>query len=279
MTGGHELAAWEGRPIEAWREAWRAPALTVLDVTGSTNDVARALAEAGAPAGTAVLAERQTAGRGRGGRSWHAPPGSSLLLSVILRPRGGGPDGPAPGAIPLRMGMAVIRAAERVADLHLGLKWPNDVVAPGAGKVAGILCEGAVGGAGGFVVVGIGVNVRQREVDFPPEIRSTATSLERLAGREISRAALCGAIMEEIRAAAARHAAPLDPPELDRIARHDVLRGRHVTVDGRPRGTAAGLAPDGALLIETPDGRIAAVYTGTVRLRDGETLGAAERNP
>lgn len=305
MNRGTELTVWEGRTVDEWREAWGAPALLVLDVAGSTNDVARALAEEGAPAGTAVIAERQTAGRGRGGRRWHAPPGTSLLVSVLMRPRADDgmaavatgaavpvsapdapgvpapatPAGPAPGAVPLRMGLAVLQAAERVADVRLGLKWPNDVVAPGAGKVAGILCEGSIIDAGGFIVVGIGVNVGQRAEDFPPDVRPTAVSLEQLAGRRISRAALCGAIMEEIRTASARQLAPLGADELSRIARFDVLRGRAVTVDGRPAGTALGVAPDGALLIATPEGTTAPLHSGTLRVLGDETSGPRERYP
>jgi len=276
---GTPLTVWEGRPVQEWREAWGAPTLVVLDAVGSTNDVARALAEDGAPSGTAVLAEHQTAGRGRAGRRWHAPHGTALLLSVVLRPPAGRAAGSAPGAIPLRIGLAVARAAEAVAGVSLGLKWPNDVVAPDAGKVAGILCEAASGAGGGFVVAGIGVNVNQRPEDFPSDVRATATSLAAVAGRTVSRAELCGAILVALREAGDRFAAPLEPHELRAIAERDALFGRNVNVDGVPRGTAVGIAPDGALLVRDETGDVGAVYSGTVRVPDPDDSGHRERYP
>lgn len=279
MTENVALSEWEGRPVQEWRDAWGTPTLLVLDVVGSTNDVARALAEGGAPSGTAVLAERQTAGRGRAGRRWHAPHGTALLLSVVLRPPPGQPSGSAPGALPLRVGLAVARAAECVAGVVFGLKWPNDVVVDGAGKVAGILCEAVSGADGGFVVVGIGVNVNQRPEEFPPEVRPTATSLYAVTGRKISRTALCGAILEALREAANRYAAPLDAEELRAIADRDVLLGKDVAVDGVPRGTAAGITPEGALLVREPTGARNPVYSGTVRVLSPGDPGSRERYP
>lgn len=279
VTEGAALATWEGRPVEEWREAWGAPRLVVLDAVGSTNDVARALAEAGAPTGTAVVAERQTAGRGRGGRRWHAPHGAAILLSVVLRPPPGGSAMTAPGAIPLRIGLAVARAAERVTGAGLGLKWPNDVVAPGRGKVAGILCEAVLGAGGGFVVAGIGVNVSQRLEDFPDEVRGTATSLSTVAGRQISRPDVCGAILDALRDAAMRYAEPLDARELEAIADRDVLRGRELSVDGVPRGVAVGIAPEGALRLRGPDGSVSLVHSGTVRVLGSYHSGPREHYP
>jgi len=240
---------------------------------------ARALAEGGAPSGTAVLAERQTAGRGRAGRRWHAPHGTALLLSVVLRPPPGQPSGSAPGALPLRVGLAVARAAECVAGVVFGLKWPNDVVVDGAGKVAGILCEAVSGADGGFVVVGIGVNVNQRPEEFPPEVRPMATSLYAVTGRKISRAALCGAILEALREAEDRYASPLGAEELRAIADRDVLLGKDVAVDGVPRGTAAGITPEGALLVRDPTGARNPVYSGTVRVLSPGDPGSRERYP
>ncbi len=279
MSDAIELAVWEDRPIEYWRDTWGVPELLAFEVVASTNDVARGLAEAGAPAGTTVLAERQTAGRGRAGRRWYAPSGTALLLSVVLRPLDAGTRDAAPGGIPLRVGLAVARAAEALIGQPLGLKWPNDVVAPGIGKVAGVLCEGSVAAPHAFVVAGIGVNVNQRAEDFPPDVRASAASLAAVVGRAISRAELVEAIIDELRAAAGRDAAPLDPDELERIARRDVLRGRVVAVDGTPRGTAVGIAPDGALRVRGADGRVAAVHTGTVRIFERTSSGPRESYP
>lgn len=280
MTGATlRLASWEGRPIEHWRDAWGVPQLVALDVTGSTNDVARALADAGAPAGTTVLAETQTAGRGRGGRRWHATAGAALLLSIVLRPRLAGTPAAAPGAIPLRIGLAVAAAAERVAGIRPGVKWPNDVVVPGMGKVAGILCEGSVAGDHAHLVAGIGVNVNQSTPDFPPDVRPFATSLRLAAGREVSRAELAGAIIDAVRRAAGRDAAPLAPDELEALRERDALLGAPVSVDGAPLGVALGIAPDGALRVRRPDGRTEAVHTGTVRTIGRENAGRRERHP
>jgi BirA family biotin operon repressor/biotin-[acetyl-CoA-carboxylase] ligase len=143
----------------------------------STQALARAAAEAGAPEGTVILADHQTAGRGRRGRRWTAPAGASLLFSVVLRP-------PLPvarwGEIPLAAGCAVAEALEAVAGVRAALKWPNDVLVEG-GKVAGILAEGIVGPRP-LVVLGIGVNVSQGDADWPPELARHARSLAGVAG-------------------------------------------------------------------------------------------------
>src|SRR5690606_33274418 len=162
---------------------------------------------------------------------------------------------------------------------RLGLKWPNDVVVTGAGKVAGILCEAVSGADEGFVVVGIGVNVNQGPEDFPPDVRPTATSLYAVTGRKISRAALCGAILEALREAADHYAAPLDAEELKAIADRDVLLGRDVAIDGVPRGAAAGITPEGALLVRDPTGARNPVYSGTVRVLSPGDPGSRERYP
>lgn len=269
MTGEPlRLDSWKGRPVEAWQERWGVPVLEIHARTGSTNDVARALAEAGAPEGAVVLAEEQTAGRGRGGRAWHAPPGTALLLSILLRPRI--PDGgiEAPGGITLRIGLAVATALERVTGTTVGIKWPNDLILPGLGKVGGILCEGAIGGGNSFLVAGIGINVAQRAADFPRELQSTATSISIATGAPVSRAALAGAIIPAVLETAPSLVGPLDPETLEGIARRDVLRGHPIMVDAVYRGTALGIAPDAALLVRDDRGRIAAIRDGTVRVVD-----------
>ena len=144
--------------------------------TDSTNRVAMAWASQGARHGALVLADFQTAGRGRLGRDWTAPPGSSLLFSLILRPRVG------PDSWPLLSLAAGVAVCEALAEfgLQAGLKWPNDVLLGGK-KTAGILAEAA----GGVVILGIGVNVGRLEL--PEHIGETATSLETFAGRPFNR--------------------------------------------------------------------------------------------
>jgi BirA family biotin operon repressor/biotin-[acetyl-CoA-carboxylase] ligase len=139
----------------------------VLSETASTNAVVADAARAGAPAGLVVVAERQTAGRGRQGRGWEAPARSGLTFSVLLRPI---PPRPAWSLLPLLVGTAVAEAVVAVAGLEARLKWPNDVLAPGGRKLAGVLTE-LVDEA---VVAGVGLNVTTREDELPV---ATATSL------------------------------------------------------------------------------------------------------
>jgi len=156
----------------------------------STNDRVKELARGGAAEGAVVLADEQTGGRGREGRSWSSPPGG-LYLSVLLRPGEG-----APGLLPLAAGLAV---ADAVAESGVStlLKWPNDVVAGGR-KLAGILSEASTGGGGlEWVVVGIGVNVASA---LPLELRATATSLaELLPAGPPAAAVLAAAVMSHLR--------------------------------------------------------------------------------
>lgn len=152
------------------------PEVRFLPETDSTNRRATAWAMEGAAAGSMVVADFQTAGRGRLGRTWTAPPGSSLLLSIVLRP------GTAAERWPLISLAAGVAVCESLAGLGLepGLKWPNDVLL-GERKVAGILAEAAEG----VVILGIGLNVGR--IEFPEEIASTATSLENFSGRAFNR--------------------------------------------------------------------------------------------
>jgi BirA family biotin operon repressor/biotin-[acetyl-CoA-carboxylase] ligase len=258
---------WEGRTAAEWEACWGAPLVVLYERTGSTNDVARRLAEGGAPAGTVVIAEEQSAGRGRGGKRWHAPTGSALLLSIVLRPRAPLGAGSAPGTIPLRVGLAAARALDRATGTRLALKWPNDLRVEGEGKVAGILCEGALGTRdGGYVIAGIGLNVAQRREDFPADLAQPATSLLLAAGWQGGRAPLVGAILAEIAALEADLAAPLERAALDELNERDPFRGRPITVDGAYAGTACGIAPDGALLVRDADGQLIHLRNGTVRL-------------
>ncbi len=270
---GAPASVWEGRAVEEWRVAWGLPRLIVYVAVASTNDSARALAEAGAPAGSTVLADHQTRGRGQHGRAWHAAPGRGVLLSVLLRPRSG-PER-SPGVLPVRVGLAAARAIERAAGIAPALKWPNDLVA-GGGKLGGILCEGALAGDEFFVVAGIGVNVLQREQDFPPGLDPRPVSLALLGAGAASRADIAGALAAEVAGLGADAARPLSAAELREYADRDILRDRPVSLDGAPLGVAAGLAPDGALLVDTPAGRIP-IRGGRVRPTEESLSSAAPR--
>jgi len=220
---------------------------------GSTQDRARELGRAGSGKPVVVVADQQTGGHGRGEKSWLSEPGASLLASWVFRPA---PSEPALFA--LLAGVAVTRALRPFGVADLGLKWPNDVWLTG-GKIAGCLAHGGID----HLVIGIGVNVSQREL--PREIAETATTLKR-AGHEIDRLALLARLSAELDRVA-------DPANrADAIAewrKRSITLGREVEVreSGTDtfRGTAAALAEDGALLVETPYGQ-QRVLAGEVRV-------------
>ncbi|MGH7476150.1 MAG: biotin--[acetyl-CoA-carboxylase] ligase [Longimicrobiales bacterium] len=267
---GALLRSWEGRDIDAWRAAWHVPALEIHRTLGSTNDRARALAADGAAGGTTILADVQTAGRGRHGRAWVAPGGRGLLLSMVLRPASSMPHEVAYGALPLRVGLAVTRAVERVAGIGPRLKWPNDVLVDGR-KLAGILCETAHAAGRVFAIAGIGLNVDQTADELPAGVLATSF---RLLGWTVQRSSLAGALIAELLLLATSPLQPLDAAELAAFAARDALRGRTVRLepDGAT-GRAEGVDADGALRLRQPDGRLVRRHGGTVRFMPNENPG------
>jgi len=151
---------------------------------GSTNDVAKQLADSGAPEGTLIVAEEQTKGRGRLGRSWHSPPKCGLYFTLILRP----PIPPAKApALSICAALAVIDSLRELFGIQVFTKWPNDVLI-NRKKVCGILTELVTRGNGvDSVIVGVGMNVNNKREDFPKDLRKTATSLAIELGEEVSR--------------------------------------------------------------------------------------------
>ena len=230
-----------------------------LRQTASTNDRARALAAAGAPHGTVVTAGEQSAGRGRQGRTWSAPPGHALLMSVLLRDP--------PELLPLAAGVAVARALGPQA----AIKWPNDILLPsGVGepprlKVAGILAEGRP--QEGWAVLGIGVNVAVRLADLPDELHGTAATLGLEPGAVDD---VRHAILAELHALLAADQATL----LAAWRERDALLGREVTWAGGT-GTAAGVDGCGRLIVQLPGGGRTELDAGEVHL--GERQGAPPR--
>lgn len=205
-------------------------------LTDSTNERAKVLAAEGAPDGTIVTADEQSAGRGRQGRVWTAPPGSAVLMSLILRDLDERHE-----LLPLAAAVAVCDAIPAEAEI----KWPNDVWIDSR-KVAGILVEGRP--QEGWAVLGLGVNVTMRE--FPPELAETATSL-RIAGVETSRDQVLEAV---VRSLTDWLAAPHETVLAAWRAR-DALTGEQVRwSDGE--GTADGIDNSGALRVETRDGPV-----------------------
>jgi BirA family biotin operon repressor/biotin-[acetyl-CoA-carboxylase] ligase len=233
-------------------------------VLGSTQDLARELARAGAPEGTVVLAGRQTAGRGRLGRSFISPRGG-LYFTVILRPALESASG---GRLPIIAALAVARGLEQVAGLRTALKWPNDVLVGGR-KICGILLESDLTGeAVNYVLLGIGINVNA-DVSAYPEIAAIATSAAAEAGREVSREALAAAVLDELeRLYLAVQAGR--PVRDEWRARLDTL-GRQVratwgqTVE---EGLAEDVDGDGSLILRRPDGSRVTIAAGDVTLRE-----------
>jgi BirA family biotin operon repressor/biotin-[acetyl-CoA-carboxylase] ligase len=233
---------------------------------GSTNTVAREMAEAGAPNGTVVTAAEQTAGRGRQGRTWTAAPGSALLFSAIVRPLGKRQP-----LLPLAVPLAVCETAERLRPgVECKVKWPNDVHLEGR-KLAGILIEARPQEE--WAVLGIGLNLTIAEDEFPEELRDTATSLfgdarpavpyDRHSGIrnspavEAARVALSEALGRWVEADSATILAAW--------RERDTLRGREVSWE-RGSGAAEGIDERGYLLVRLADGERVALGAGDVHL-------------
>lgn len=234
--------------------------------TGSTNDDARSLAQSGAPEGTLVLADHQSRGRGRLNRSWTAPPGSSLLMSLVFRP-----DLPPAAVQGLTMacGVGVAEGVEAQTGLTVGLKWPNDILVDGL-KVGGMLTEISLGARGiDFAIVGIGLNVNLHPGDLPDDLLVKANSLSAACGRPVSRLALLQEILRRIDARYQALVGGHSP--------HRAWQQRLVTLGQRVRvtesggafkeGIAEGVDANGALLLRLDSGELCTVLAGDVTLR------------
>jgi BirA family transcriptional regulator, biotin operon repressor / biotin---[acetyl-CoA-carboxylase] ligase len=202
-------------------------------LTDSTNERAKLLAAAGAPHGTLVTADEQTAGRGRQGRLWTAPPGSSVLMSLVLRDLD--------ELLPLAAAVAVCDALPAVAQV----KWPNDVWLDRK-KVAGILVEGRP--QEGWAVLGVGVNVTTPE--FPPELADTATSLH-LRGVDTTR----DRVLEDVIRSLSEWLGAPPGAVLAAWPSRDALQGEQIRWSGG-EGTANGIDDSGGLLVETRNGSV-----------------------
>jgi BirA family biotin operon repressor/biotin-[acetyl-CoA-carboxylase] ligase len=240
------------------------------DEVDSTNRLLADLAHKSAPDGTVVVAESQTAGRGRIGRQWVSPPGLNLYVSILLtRPQ----VTAVLTWIPLLAAVAVVRAIRDLTKRAARLKWPNDVlmVRNGNGrKLAGILVEAIGGSPAGtrLVVVGIGVNVNMPLETFPQDLRSTATSLLIETGRSVERTRLLASLLGAVEvlydqlcdqgpdgiAAAYRESCDT----IGRRVRIELMGSAHI------EGTAEGIASDGALRLRADDGKMLEIRAGDV---------------
>jgi BirA family biotin operon repressor/biotin-[acetyl-CoA-carboxylase] ligase len=221
----------------------------------STSDRARELALHGAPHGTLVTSAEQTAGRGRQGRSWSAPPGSALLMSLVLRAGASGGGG-LPQLLPLIAALAVCDVAGEQAQI----KWPNDIVLARGdklAKLAGILAEGRP--QEGWAVLGIGINVAVRVEQLPAELHDSAATLG------LSRADIEPLLGRLLQALARRLAAP-EQDTLTAWRTRDALRGREVAWSAG-HGIAQGVDGAGRLVVSLGDGGQAALDAGELHLR------------
>lgn len=240
-----------------------------VEQTGSTNADLLAAARSGAGE-CALVADHQSAGRGRLDRSWEAPPGASLLMSVLVRP-----PFPAwgPHLLSTALGVAAVDALRSLAGVDVALKWPNDVVAPGAGadgqdlKLGGLLGELQTGEGGDAVVLGLGLNLRWADVGFPEELATTATAVDLLGGsvrREELAVELLRAMDRTGEMASSTVACDL---LFQRYRACCVTLGRRVRVElpvGEVVGTASDLSPEGALVVVADDGIAHTVSVGDV---------------
>ena len=243
---------WAGKTVHFARE------------TDSTNLWIKRLAKEGAPEGTLALAEFQSAGRGRLGRSWEVPEGTSVMMSILLRPKFEPQYAP---MLTLVMGMAVAKAVKKFG-FDVSIKWPNDVVVSHK-KICGILTEmGVRDGKIDYAVIGVGINVNIRE--FPEEMADKATSLYLESGRKFDRSQIPGLVMEAFEEYYEKFAATCDLSGL-KEEYESILANYNQPVRVLAKepyeGVARGITDGGELLVEKTDGTIVAVSAGEVSVR------------
>ena len=243
---------WAGKTVHFARE------------TDSTNLWIKRLAKEGASEGTLALAEFQSAGRGRLGRSWEVPEGTSVMMSILLRPKFEPQYAP---TLTLVMGMAVAKAVKSLG-FDVSIKWPNDVVVSHK-KICGILTEmGVRDGKIDYAVIGVGINVNIKE--FPEEMADKATSLYLESGREFDRSQIPGLVMEAFEEYYEKFAATCDLSGL-KEEYESILANYNQPVRVLAKepyeGVARGITDGGELLVEKTDGMIVAVSAGEVSVR------------
>jgi len=232
-----EIATYDGRDAASLARLLDVPRVIIHDSTASTMDDAHGLASVGAAAGTLVIADRQTSGRGRSGRRWASESGQGIWMTMIERPN----DARAIDVLSIRLGLRAARSLDRYAATPIRLKWPNDLYV-GDGKLAGILVEARWrANRIDWVAIGIGVNVRE------PVGVASAASLR----AESERVEVLGELVPAVRAAAQARGALTDD-ELDEFTKRDFAVGR-ACIDPAP-GKVRGISPTGELLVDTAGG-------------------------
>ena len=240
----------DGATAAELRDALDLPRVELLETTTSTLDVAHRLAADGAPSGTLVIANEQTAGRGRGGKSWQSPPEAGLWLTLIEHPA----DTSGLDVLSIRVGLAAAEALDRFAPEPIRLKWPNDLYVD-RGKLAGILVEARWREQSvEWIAIGLGINVRR------PETIESAAGLE----PGTARADVLAELVPALRSAA-RAIGPLGEEELEEFNARDMARGKTCTQPAL--GRVAGITPTGDLLVALAD-TVAQFRSGSLVLED-----------
>ena len=269
VAGPPVLAEWEGRSVEAWGRRLRAETVEFHETVSSTNDRARVLIGEGMPVPAVVVAERQSAGRGRRGRGWVSDTPHGLWFTVVWEVGEGSVD-----ALPLRVGLGVAGGVESVVpELRMEVKWPNDLVVHGR-KLGGVLCERS----GDHVVVGIGLNLNHERGDFPAGLEASAISIRLATGRIVSRARVLGRVMDALAGLRACAHSEVPASELAELQARSPLSGRSLWIDGivrhsseHPRAvdgmpvTAGAVLADGSLEVRDDAGRTLRFIAGTIR--------------
>lgn len=253
--------------IESYRMAsWAGSHVVYMDETDSTNTQAKKAGEKGAAHGTLYVADHQEAGKGRRGRSWESPPGTSVYMTILLRPKLAPVKAP---QMTLIMAMAAADAIRGVTGLECGIKWPNDIVLNGK-KICGILTEMSTEiDYINYVVIGIGTNVNQET--FPQEIGDKATSLKLESGRHVNRSQLAAAIMGSFEK---YYDIFMQTEDLSRLQEEYnamlINRGKDVRVlepGHEYEAHALGIDQSGELLVRLADGSEKKIYAGEVSVR------------
>lgn len=240
--------------------------LSVLDTVDSTNTAVILLAQQGAPAGTTIIADHQTGGRGRHGRSFCSPAGQGVYLSVLLRPDCAAEE---LGLLTVMSAVAMCDAVETVCGIRPGIKWTNDLVLGGK-KLGGILTELSIAsdGRADYVVIGVGINVGQTESVFPPELQTIAASIFEQTGIRPERERLAAEMIRAFHRMAS--ALPGDSAWLERYRADCVTVGKEIRIlraGTQCFGHADAIGEDGSLLVTYRDGTKGAVTAGEVSVR------------
>lgn len=265
MTSG-QAKSWQGVHISDLRSRWEREEVYVFESVTSTNDVARELADNGAPSGSIVICREQVEGRGRDGRDWASPAHAGVYLSMIFRPEGECVE----PLVTVLTGVDVANAlAMEFPELAPLVKWPNDLMVKGR-KFGGILAEASLASSGSLVLIlGVGVNVRHAKL---PKGLTGAAAVDEFV-EKVDPLRVADAIVRGLEQRLPRLPVLLDESVLYEFDRLDWLRNRrvcHQLPDAAPvMGVATGIAPDGVLLLRPDHGALVRVMTGSVEVLPG----------